>query len=475
MGAGLLQLVLSSQHDQFITQNPQISYFKYSYKRHTAFSNESIRLQFSNNTNLSTTKQNTCNCEIGRYGDLLSNVYFGFTLPAIYSTNKHRFRWVENVGNVIIKRATVTIGGVEIDSLTGEWMNIWNELTLKDENSSKILGNTSELINPTLLQPRISVTNNRFSYIFYPEAIYNNGDSPSINEKTIYTPLNFWFTRNPSLALPLLKLQFSEININIELETSEVLYQVYSTILEIYISPKYYNQLHGEKINITNFCSNSSSNEDVPIKAFIEANYIFLDTNERNSLLLLPNIKYLVEQISFTQELGIKSILTKSINNNSPTKEIIWTLKRDDYLDFNYHNNYTATYEFNEQFKILEKASIKWNRSNLRVEEKDADFYSYVQPYQYHSKIPKMGIYCYSFSLFPEKLQPSGTFNGSQVKTEISVTVNNKYNNDFINNKLSLKYLPLKEREISYILDIYTIGYNVFEIISGAAGMKFTI
>ena len=474
MGAGLLQLILSSQQDQYITQNPQISYFKYSYKRHTLFSNESILLSFQTANVLNKNGITEHKCKIGRYGDLLSNVYLCVTLPAIYSTNEYRFRWVENIGHVIIKRAQIKVNGATIDSLTGEWMTIWNELSLKDDNSSynKIIGNTSDLINPTLLQPRISVTNNRFNYIFYPEADASKGDKPSIPEKLIYTPLNFWFTRNPSLALPLLKLQYTEIEIVIDLVETEKLYQVYSSILEMYVSPKYYRELHNDNsISLAKFCL-VTNGDNVPMTLNIEANYIFLDTAERNAILLLSDINYVAEQIHIDNADINQEHVNIELFSKNQTKEIVWTIKRLDYDYFNYHNNYTADYMYNENNKILNKATIMWNSFN-RIEEKSADFYGYVQPYQHHSKIPRVGIYCYSFALFPEKIQPSGSYNASAVKTQLDLYINRNYNNDFLNNKLQLKGMPLLGI-INYQVTIYSISTNIFKVQNGKGAMIYS-
>lgn len=477
MGAGLLQLVLSSQQDQCITQNPQISFFKYSYKKHTRFSNESILLSFNGGNNiLNKTTSSIHTCKIGRYGDLLSNLYFCFKLPAIYSTNEYKFRWVENIGNVIIKKADITMNSVTIDSLTGEWMTIWNELSLKDNDSTynKIIGNIPELINPSLPQPRISVTNNRFNYIYYPVADITKNDSPSIPEKLIYTPLNFWFTRNPSLALPLLKLQSSEIEIVIELVDTESLYQVYSSILEMYISPSYYSILHNDNtMALANFCK-SRVGDSVPMSLNIEANYIFLDTTERNAILMLSEINYVAEKIYIDTKKCEQGHVNIILSNNIHTKEIVWAFKRLDYYNFNYHNNYTADYIYNENSKILNSASIMWNESIKRIEEKSGDYYGYVQPYQHHSKIPRAGIYCYSFALFPEKIQPSGSYNASVVKTSLDININRNYNNDFLNNKLRLKDKPLLSNIINYEITIYSVTTSIFHIENGLGYMIYS-
>jgi hypothetical protein len=479
MGGGLLQLVLSGQQDQYIIHNPQLSYFKYAYKKHTNFSMESIPLSFTTKPLMFPNgDQSFYICNINRHGDLLSNLYFCFTLPAIYSADKYKFRWVENIGNMLIKKATVNIGGVVIDSLTGEWLSIWNELSLKDNGSyNRLIGNVPELISPTISTPRIGIKNNKFYYTFYPFSTAGKGP-PSINSKTLYVPLNFWFTRNPALALPLLKLQLSDIYVTIWTNSSEDLYQVYSDIVDTYVSPKYYNILHNDNININTFAST------IDLNAYIDANYIFLANAERDSLILMTNytdaenkkgMQYIVEQISTTTETKVSAKSSARVdielNNHRHTKEIIWTVRRDDYQKYNIFNNYTASQRYNEYSKIIKSAEIIWNNTNSRI-AKDADYFSYLQPYQHHTNVPRSGIYCYSFALFPEKVNPTGSYNGAVVKTTLRLEVDGQYKNEDINEKLRL--LKKSEYEFDYLVNVYCITMNVFEIIGGQGSMKFS-
>lgn len=478
MGGGLLQLVLTGQQDQYITQNPQISYFKYVYKRHTNFSMESIPLSFITNPTLIPEGEDYFyRCDIKRYGDLLSNLYFCYTLPDIYSSDVYKFRWIKNVGNIYVKRATINVGGVVIDSLYGEWLSIWNELSLKDNTSyNRLIGNIPELTSPTLQEPRIGIRNNKFYYTFYPFSKKNTGDPPSIRSKTLYVPLNFWFTRNPALALPLLKLQLSEIYLTIYTRSSENLYQVYSNILDMYVSPQYYNELHNDNINIKTFSNTYSLNP------YVDANYIFLGNVERDNLLSMTNfsdtnkqgMQYVIEQISVSTEKRIPSkSSTKTdidMNIHKHTKEIIWTIKRDDYMKYNVYNNYTASPIYNEYSKIMNAASIIWNKTNTRI-EKDADYFSYIQPYQHHTNVPNVGIYCYSFAIFPEKVNPTGSYNGSVINTTLRVEIDGQYNNKDLNDKLV--YHNKKPYEFDYLITTYSITLNVFEIVGGVAGLKF--
>lgn len=471
MTYGLLQLVAKGQQDEYIHINPDISYFKYAYKKHTNFSMDSIQLTFDINPILNTTTlSGGYLCKVHRYGDLLKELYFSFELPAIYSTDKYKFRWIENVGSLYIKKATISVGGVIIDTITGEWLNIKNEFNIVGEktNYNKMTGNYDELINPKLHEPRICIINNKFYYTFYPSSDKSQS-IPSIPSKRVYIPLSYWFTKSPALSLPLLKLQYSDIYITIEPEISENLYQVYSSDLQRYISPIYYNELYNDNININTFIKETS------ISPYIEANYIFLDNEERISMISTPKTEYLVEQLEISSEQRIVSnantSITIELNIHKPTKELIWTTKRDDYYRFNERNNYTASFPESSLYPILNKATIMWNKSNNRIEEKTADYFNKIQPYQHHEAIPKEGIYAYSFALFPEKETPSGSFNAAVVSTGLLIYTNGTYNNDDINNKLIA--INRNPYQFDYLITVYSLQYNVYEIVSGIAAMKF--
>lgn len=472
MTGGLLQLVSTGQQDEYLSINPDISFFKYAYKKHTNFSMESLQLTFDLNPILNTNILSSgYQCKIPRYGDLLKEMYLCFRLPDVYSSDVYKFRWIENIGSIYIKKATISVGGVIIDTITGEWLNIKNELTgLSDKkNYNNLVGNVEELIAPKINEPRIGIRNNRFYYTFYPSANLDS-TTPSISGRELYIPLSFWFTKTAALALPLLKLQYAEIYLTIEPEISENLYQVYSTELEKYVSPLYYNELYNDNISINTFV------KDTNLFPYIEANYIFIDNDERNIMLATPKSEYLVEQVDFASEERISantnSSLLINLNIHKPTKEIIWTMKRDDYYRYNDRSNYTASVPESRLFPILNKATIYWNKNTNRIEEKNGDYFNMIQPYQYHEAIPRQGIYTYSFALFPEKETPTGYYNAAVVSTTLALFPNSTYNNDSINQVLTR--MGKNTYDFEYIVNVYTIQYNVYSIIGGQAAMIFS-
>lgn len=237
----------------------------------------------------------------------------------------------------------------------------------------------------------------------------------------------------------------------------------------MYVSPAYYNELYGESIDINTFAKTTA------IAPYIEANYVFLAEDERNTLFVKPRLTYMVEQLTVNATQSIFSTSTTSHNISltvgGPTKEIVWTVRRDDYLRFNDYMNFSPTVPETKS-GIMERAIIRFN-SNNRIEEKSAEYFNMIQPYQHHSKIPKAGIYCYSFALHPEKAFISGYYNAALVKTNILMHTIGAADNSYLNTRL----LRMNGRpyEFDYNVNAFCITYNIFEIVGSQAGMKFAL
>jgi hypothetical protein len=418
--------------------------------------------------------------EIKRYGDLISNMYLSFNLPDIYSTDTHRFRWINNVGHNFIKTATVRIEGIIIDEVYGEWMNIWNELTNKDGvEYNKLIGNIPEYTSPNNNNSRYVIRNNILYNRIYPskDKIADAGN-PSIKGRVLQVPLNFWFSRNPSLALPLYKIQNQEIKIDVEVNDIEKLYQVWCDKLKMFVSPAFFNNIYKDNININTFLMGRSY-----IQCFLDANYIFLDSDYRMSSLQTEGIvKYVVDYVKRQTfpALNITSngdyyTLTSSYNH---IKEIIWVLRRTDIPEkLNINDNYTASHTYNETMGLLESARIMWADTIIREDQK-AYYYNNIQPYQYHTQVPRTGIYCYSFSLFPEKIMSAGSFNNQMTTTSLYLKINNKGSDTKdITKTAEYKYLfelakrnsvnYIQENEVKLDVIVYTRVINVFSVING--------
>ena len=475
MGAGLLQLAIQGQFNNILFYNPSISFYNYAYKKHTNFAMENISHNFFNSPSMLSEMHKGGDYTINLDGnksdiDLLSKIFFIFKLPDIYSNDNFKFKWVDNIGALLIKSASIRIDNTLIETIYGEWLVVWNELTNPVKDSfNNMVGNIPELTNPRKTETTIRITNNIISLYDYSASDKSNYNNPSIKSRILSIPLPFWFSKNPALSLPLIKLINKFITLKIEFENIENLYTIYSPIYNMNISPLHYNEIHKTNITINNFINNNN------FYAYLEATYVILDTDERKSIMDSPISEFLIEtSTSMTTSFpsGANSIRVVDVKSQLQVKEVIWTLKRNDNVNkFNNTLNYSYSVPFNNEKSIMKSAALIWDRgsTNARVEEKDAFFYNSIQPYQYHSTIPKQGIYCYSFAIYPEKWFPSGSYNSAGVSTKLFIKLN-EYPKDYVdiiynNNNI------INNTDI--ICTVYIVQYNLLVFQSGAVGLKF--
>lgn len=476
MPGGVMQLVSIGAQDQFIMGSPEISYFKLAYKRHTNFSMESVRQTFNTKPVIEKFGRNIFTCRINRIGDLMQELYFSYQLPSIYSSDKFRFRWIDNISQYIVENCSIRIDTQLIDQLWGDWMDVWNELSLtadKKEAYDKMTANTDDFNNPRLLDPIQVITFNRISYTYYPVGT----TSPSITGRRIFLPLNFWFTKNPGLALPLIALQYQNIEVTVELRAQHELYRVYDTEQGEFISPNEYrlrypntsssttnsdfdsfgtpnNDVSLERFMVPINQSYNGINTNIDIDGYLECNFIFLDEAERKTMALNSH-EFLIQRTYRIEDGGVLSQKTIDLNIQNPIKEIIFVARRSDMIKYNNWNNFTRATSSQANNNILITAKMLWNGMD-RFEEKPPEYFNYIQPWQHHSRCPRFGIHAYSFALQPEKIQPSGSFNASTV------------------NKIQL-YVTTRQPggDYSYDFIIYGVYYNVFRIMSGSGGVVF--
>jgi len=305
MGGGLLQLVSYGAQDIYISGNPQITFWKVLYKRHTNFAMESIEVTFNGQADFN--KRVTA--VINRNADLMYRTYVQVVLPAVdlASTTVNRFRWLNYIGHRLIKTVELEIGGQRIDRQYGDWMQIWTQLSQDAgtiEALNDMLGNTHDLV---LMKDKkgyaldASCAGSELTNSCAPRA-----GTPA---RTLYIPLQFWFCRNPGLAIPLIALQYHEVRINIEFEQ--------------WINCVYYEMASG---------SAPTSIQSLTA-ASLYIDYIYLDTEERRRFAQQTH-EYLIEQLQFT---GAESITSSSnkiqLNFNHPVKELVWVVQRDSFVD----------------------------------------------------------------------------------------------------------------------------------------------
>jgi hypothetical protein len=364
MGGGLLQLVACGAQDAYLSGNPQITFWKGLFKRHTNFAMEPFRINFSGQPNWGT-KQSAI---IGRHADLLYSTYVEVLLAAgSYNNDQAR------LGYNLIKYAELEIGGQQIDRLYGEWMFLWDALTSDSCKSSTAYymiglgGGTGalSLSNPTQC---------------------NEGSGRPSLPNVVYIPLSFFYTRNPGAALPLIALQYHEVKINI-------LWNAPSLI-----------------------SGTAAPSVPAPVQAAIYIDYIYLDTEERRRM-AQESHEYLIEQTQFNEDKGISSYNNRiDLTFNHPVKELVWVVQKEDYTNCKLSNGRLKPFTYDQN--AVYKQSLQINGQD-RLDARYGDYFNKVQLYQHHSGFiaGQPGIYMYSFALKPEEHQPSGTCNFSRIDT----------------------------------------------------------
>jgi len=467
MAGGLMQLVKpdstksNGAQMEYITATPEISYFKMVYRRHTNFSMESVRQTFLTKPVIEGNNRTTFTCRIGRVADLLKDIFLCFELPDIYSESSLRFQWIENLAHHMIYSYSVRIDSQLIDQQWGEFMDVWNELTLPPAKRglyNKMTGHTEEFTSPTSQNRKIVIYNNRIGFNAYPRS---SPGQPSIRGRKFYVPLAFFFTKHSGLALPLIALQYQTVDITIEFRGIEELYQIYDSNSKRYVSPRFFNQQRGTNYNISHFLSHGAldmeaTNKSIDLNAYLECNYIYLDTEERTAL-ARSSTDYLVERVFRIEAGGLVGTANIELTLQNPVKELLWITRRSDAIqNYNEYTNYMNTVQELQPRPILKTAKIVWNGMD-RIEEKDADYFNLLVPFKHHTNSPRDGVYAYSFALHPEKLQPSGVFNASMINSiNLFVTLNPRLNSNY-------------EHEIV----VYSIYYNIFRVMSGSGSMVF--
>ena len=287
MGGGLMQLVAYGAQDIYLTGNPQITFFKVVYRRHTNFSMETIEQTINGGVSVSGNSTVT----ISRNGDLVYKVYV--TNAGNTSTTN---------GSEIVSEVELEIGGQRIDRHYAEWNQIWNELSTPE---SKSIGLKSMIGD-----------------------VGTAGTADSTGPLMTQYPLNFWFCRNPGLALPLIALQYHEVKLKF------------------------------------NWGSSAAKGVDANVKVLCD--YIYLDTDERRRFAQVSH-EYLIEQLQKQTSGGSAS---EKLNFNHPVKELIWTSQassgyRTAQLKLNGHDRFSA---------------------------QESEYFQLRQPFDYHTAVPRQNL-----------------------------------------------------------------------------------
>ncbi len=503
MGGGLMQLVAYGAQDVYLTGNPQITFFKTVYRRHTNFSMESIIQTFDGTADFG----NKVTATIARNGDLIHRMYLEHAASFVHAegTTAHSdVGLVEHYGHSLIKECEIEIGGQRIDKHYAMWNRVWSDLT--EFNPSGHFGGTAPTgsaaaattTTGTLYQYMTgngyglnsdtrSGTNEFGAGTTTPTTVngfkYTTGESGTVGNVDIgriFLPLNFWFCRNPGLSLPLIALQYHEVKVVMTFEDLGNLARVAT------------ENHFADSEKATEVGSGNSLDALTPVFD-LYCDYIYLDTDERRRFAQVSH-EYLIEQVQ-RQEFTITSKNDSlDINLNHPVKEMIWTTRNTGTGGRNvpFVGGSGEAGEVTAGPVSLDQMGGSWQlklNGQDRFKERDSKYFTRTQVWQNHTgygAVPTVAddsndltldevkthgndsIAVYSFALKPEEHQPSGTCNFSRIDSAQLVGTDLLISEE---DATLTTPTPLVDK---MDLTLFAVNYNVLRIMSGMGGLAYS-
>jgi hypothetical protein len=362
MTGALIQVVAQGAQDPSLIGNPQITFYKGVYRRHTNFAMEEILQDFNGSANFG----GRATATISRNGDLIAECILEVQLPVLgkyevpasgsvaggnfSAAYQKQQRYVPDVGHHLLEEVDLEIGGQRIDKHYSHWLNIWSELTQPAEKAVgfKVMTGGAES--------------------FATSSFYG--------QHKLHIPLQFFFNRNPGLALPLIALQYHECKLTFKFAPLASLIHT--------------KDMKGVPL------------DQCALDAKLYVNYIYLDSDERRRFAQTSH-EMLVDQLQFTGAESVHSGNNKiRLNFNHPVKELVWVI-----IDKEKTNE-------DAKYMKMDMGKLTLNGHD-RFSERDGSYFNLVQPYLRHTRVPTHNVYSYSFALNPEEFQPSGHCNMSRI------------------------------------------------------------
>jgi hypothetical protein len=514
-GGGLLALVAYGSQNVVLSGNPQMTFFYKVFKRYSHFSFENVSTQMEGPDTLFYDQPIKVRLKIERIADLVSDMYFSFQIPDIYSkyvsptvrTFQYEYEWVNFLGCALIQNAAFFIGGQKIQEFDGSYLlarALLDYPNAKFQKWSALVGEVPELVDPAE-----GVYAGGESQTGYPTVIKDPSrafgaqlNRPSIFGRTIRVPLPFWFT-DPGNALPLVGLQYHECEIQLTMNPINQLY----TILDasgFRVRPGY--QTSASRVNLGQNLPEYSSVYDVSgeFRAFltdigaaipalntwnflprIETTYIYLGEEERTLFATTP-LSFIVHQVTpyYFPTFFNRQIL--DLQTHNPVERLLIIPRRTDSLPYrNQFSNWTNWWNYPDApylapsgtIPILQAAYssgifLQYAQQNiiqsLRVlcdgneiqEEKPLEYFTLVNPFKYFDGNPAQKVPVYTFTLNSLGIQPAGSLNTSRIRV-FQVEIQ--------------PYALPPDTTYVYDLSIYVESINFVEISSGLGGLKYAL
>jgi len=364
MGGGLLQLVAYGAQDAYLSGNPQITFWRGLFKRHTNFAMEPFRVNLTGQA-VWGSKHSAI---LGRHADLVSSSYIELEVD---DSNQTIYDTVDGFAASynFLEYAEIDIGGQVIDRQYGEFLLLWGNLAHSTDQRS-----------------------NMSAMVKLDGANGTCGTSGRTTRRNIvFIPLMFFFCRNPGAALPLIALQYHEVKINILWNKPQLIFKSVTNGAIDYVNPSQANLI---------------------------VDYVYLDVEERRRM-AQESHEYLIEQTQFNETKGMTSAQQRvDLTFNHPVKELIWVTQLSSRRNCRFISRadpqvQVTPFTYDD---IIYNCALQLNGQD-RVPSLPGRYYRAVQAFQHHSGTNVQGAYSYSFAIKPEEHQPSGTCNFSRIDT----------------------------------------------------------
>ena len=473
-GGALTQLIALGAADKYLTQNASITFWRFRYNKYTNFACEAIEQPFNSQVMFGSETQLTFN----RTGDLIYWTYVVIDLPgidAITNNTGQNAMWSqpfpglskgpggtycdpcrdgpddeddedehpceypdgigENgdpwahytnaIGQFLIRRASLVIGGQVIDTLYGDYLYMWEELSGKPgKRLRQMIGKEFHLAHLI---------------------------DDSKHARRLYVPLPFWFTQTSGNALPVVSLQFHGIQLHVNFADLQTCVQTSASV-----------QPNTSVLVIKKQNRNPLVEQD--LRAQVETTYVYLDIDERDRF-ATGSFEQLITQVQAYQITTRSCQVRMSLNFNHPIIELIWAVRRKCQENVNNWCCYAGK-NLEDPIKLV---TLKLN--NLpRFAPKEGRYFRLVQPYQHHTNIPDTFVYCWSAALHPEEAQPSGSVNFSRIDN-VELTFEMQ---DGIDQLPNLKRDSGRPVSGDFTIVVFARSWNILRYREGLGGLAYS-
>jgi len=523
-GGGLFILVAYGAQNVILSGNPDFTYFYTTLKKYSHFAFESVTIPFEGTLqDLNFDQPIQLRAKIQRVADLLSDLYFTFSLPDIYSkyfnpnlpgpTNgrsQYQFQWVRYIGAQIIQDATFLIGGTQVQQFDSDYI-ISTAFTDQDETQynkwQELVGDVPELYDPANGQYSGGIGNSvTRTPGLYPN-VYNNSDPsiqaqnnfPSIPGRDITLPLSFWFSQNSGLALPLVALQYHECEVQLTLRPIKDLYTIldpsgYRVRPDVMVNASSSqlqmgnvgylpNSEPGIYINqyLTDIGYTPPSINSWPLNPRLQATYVYLTDEERRTFASKP-LNYIIRHVTKYPFQSISNRQLFDLYTHNPVPRIIIVPRRSDSTRYlNAWTNYTNWWRYGQAPFIPAFSSVPtggYSGTNITSAQRDiirsiriicdGNDAQEIKPLQYFNELSS---WRYATGVFPPGLAIYSFALDTSKWTRPSGSLNTSRVKNF---QIDIDMWPLAQNSM-YLIDyaVYVESINFLVIEGGMGGMKY--